>query len=164
MMIYEALADLGVPVCHPPYKGAEETYITYQLLPRKYQRQAVFILNPLRVCRVGQHTGQKCQCALDPADPVERLKKIPVILVLHVGNDVHVAGEPVDPALKFIVDGVELGRLHQVSPNFPLIQATASAAVSTVSVSSSSSSVESSARNSPVVVGVLNWMFSPLVW
>ena len=24
MMIYEALADLGVPVCHPPYKGAEE--------------------------------------------------------------------------------------------------------------------------------------------
>ena len=32
MMIYEALEDLGVPVCHPPYKGGEETYITYQLL------------------------------------------------------------------------------------------------------------------------------------
>lgn len=32
MMIYEALAGIGVPVCHPPYKGAEETYITYQLL------------------------------------------------------------------------------------------------------------------------------------
>ena len=37
MMIYEALADLGVPVCHPPYKGAEETYITYQLLGQSGQ-------------------------------------------------------------------------------------------------------------------------------
>lgn len=32
MKIYEALANLGVPVCHPPYKGDEGTYITYQLL------------------------------------------------------------------------------------------------------------------------------------
>lgn len=30
--IYEALENLGVPVCHPPYRGNEETYITYQLL------------------------------------------------------------------------------------------------------------------------------------
>ena len=30
MMIYEALSSLGVPVCHPPYKGAEGTYITDQ--------------------------------------------------------------------------------------------------------------------------------------
>ena len=37
MMIYEALADLGVPVCHPPYKGAEETYIAYQLLGQSGQ-------------------------------------------------------------------------------------------------------------------------------
>ena len=37
MMIYEALADIGVPVCHPPYKGAEETYITYQLLGQSGQ-------------------------------------------------------------------------------------------------------------------------------
>ena len=37
MMIYEALADLGVPVCHPPYKGAETTYITYQLLGQSGQ-------------------------------------------------------------------------------------------------------------------------------
>lgn len=37
MMIYEALADLGVPVCHPPYKGAEETYITYQMLGQSGQ-------------------------------------------------------------------------------------------------------------------------------
>lgn len=37
MMIYEALADLGVPVCHPPYKGGEETYITYQLLGQSGQ-------------------------------------------------------------------------------------------------------------------------------
>ena len=40
MMIYEALADLGVPVCHPPYKGAEETYITYQLLGQSGQLYA----------------------------------------------------------------------------------------------------------------------------
>ena len=32
MKIYEALENLGVPVCHPPYRGSEETYITYQLL------------------------------------------------------------------------------------------------------------------------------------
>ena len=37
MMIYEALSSLGVPVCHPPYKGAEETYITYQLLGQSGQ-------------------------------------------------------------------------------------------------------------------------------
>lgn len=37
MMIYEALVDIGVPVCHPPYKGAEETYITYQLLGQSGQ-------------------------------------------------------------------------------------------------------------------------------
>ena len=30
--IFEALENLGVPVCHPPYKGSNETYITYQLL------------------------------------------------------------------------------------------------------------------------------------
>ena len=32
MMIYEALSSLGVPVCHPPYKGGEETYATYELV------------------------------------------------------------------------------------------------------------------------------------
>lgn len=32
MKIYEALENLEVPVCHPPYRGNEETYITYQLL------------------------------------------------------------------------------------------------------------------------------------
>lgn len=32
MKIYEALAGLNVPVCHPPYKGDSETYVTYQLL------------------------------------------------------------------------------------------------------------------------------------
>ena len=37
MMIYEALSSLGVPVCHPPYKGAEKTYITYQLLGQSGQ-------------------------------------------------------------------------------------------------------------------------------
>ena len=37
MMIYEALSSLGVPVCHPPYKGGEETYITYQLLGQSGQ-------------------------------------------------------------------------------------------------------------------------------
>ena len=37
MMIYEALSSLSVPVCHPPYKGAEETYITYQLLGQSGQ-------------------------------------------------------------------------------------------------------------------------------
>lgn len=40
MTIYEALADIGVPVCHPPYKGAEETYITYQLLGQSGQLYA----------------------------------------------------------------------------------------------------------------------------
>ena len=40
MMIYEALSSLGVPVCHPPYKGAEETYITYQLLGQSGQLYA----------------------------------------------------------------------------------------------------------------------------
>lgn len=40
MMIYEALAGIGVPVCHPPYKGAEETYITYQLLGQSGQLYA----------------------------------------------------------------------------------------------------------------------------
>lgn len=37
MMIYEALSSLGVPVCHPPYKGGEETYVTYQLLGQSGQ-------------------------------------------------------------------------------------------------------------------------------
>ena len=37
MMIYEALSSLSVPVCHPPYKGAEDTYITYQLLGQSGQ-------------------------------------------------------------------------------------------------------------------------------
>lgn len=32
MKIYEALAGINVPVCHPPYRGASTTYITYQLL------------------------------------------------------------------------------------------------------------------------------------
>lgn len=40
MMIFEALADVGVPVCHPPYKGAEPTYITYQLLGQSGQLYA----------------------------------------------------------------------------------------------------------------------------
>lgn len=37
MTIYEALKNLPVPVCHPPYKGAETTYITYQLLGQSGQ-------------------------------------------------------------------------------------------------------------------------------
>lgn len=40
MTIYEALKDLSVPVCHPPYKGAETTYITYQLLGQSGQLYA----------------------------------------------------------------------------------------------------------------------------
>ena len=40
MMIYEALSSLGVPVCHQPYKGGEETYITYQLLGQSGQLYA----------------------------------------------------------------------------------------------------------------------------
>ena len=40
MMIYEALADLGVPVCHPPYQGGAETSITYQLLGQSGQLYA----------------------------------------------------------------------------------------------------------------------------
>lgn len=40
MTIYEALKDLPVPVCHPPYKGAETTYITYQLLGQSGQLYA----------------------------------------------------------------------------------------------------------------------------
>lgn len=32
MTISDALRDIGVPVCHPPYRGPEETYITYQIL------------------------------------------------------------------------------------------------------------------------------------
>lgn len=37
MKIYEALADLNVPVCHVPYKGDAGTYITYQLLGQNGQ-------------------------------------------------------------------------------------------------------------------------------
>ena len=37
MMIYEALTSLGVPVCPPPYKAAEKTYITYQMLGQSGQ-------------------------------------------------------------------------------------------------------------------------------
>ena len=37
MLIYEALSSLGVPVCHPPYKGGDGTYITYQLLGQSGQ-------------------------------------------------------------------------------------------------------------------------------
>lgn len=40
MTIYEALDGIGAPVCHPPYKGAEETYITYQLLGQSGQLYA----------------------------------------------------------------------------------------------------------------------------
>lgn len=40
MTIYEALDGIGVPVCHPPYKGAAETYITYQLLGQSGQLYA----------------------------------------------------------------------------------------------------------------------------
>ncbi|MBQ9169137.1 MAG: hypothetical protein IJX67_12150 [Oscillospiraceae bacterium] len=32
MKIYNALSSLGIPVCHPPYKGNADTYITYQFL------------------------------------------------------------------------------------------------------------------------------------
>lgn len=32
MTIHEALSHLGLPVCHPPYKGGEEKYICYQNL------------------------------------------------------------------------------------------------------------------------------------
>lgn len=32
MTIPEVLKDLGCPVCHPPYRGAETKYVTYQLL------------------------------------------------------------------------------------------------------------------------------------
>lgn len=40
MTIYEALKDMPVPVCHTPYKGAETTYITYQLLGQSGQLYA----------------------------------------------------------------------------------------------------------------------------
>ena len=32
MTVYDALQPLGLPVCHPPYKGGEEKYICYQNL------------------------------------------------------------------------------------------------------------------------------------
>ncbi len=32
MTIYEALKDIELPVCHPPYAGDCENYVTYQLL------------------------------------------------------------------------------------------------------------------------------------
>lgn len=32
MTIAEALADIGIDVCHPPYRGKHDTYITYQLI------------------------------------------------------------------------------------------------------------------------------------
>lgn len=32
MTIQEALKDLGCPVCHPPYRGAERKYVEYMLL------------------------------------------------------------------------------------------------------------------------------------
>lgn len=32
MTIYEALQPLGLPVCHPPYKGGALKYICYQML------------------------------------------------------------------------------------------------------------------------------------
>lgn len=32
MTVYQALHGLGYPVTHPPYKGNERTYITYQLI------------------------------------------------------------------------------------------------------------------------------------
>ena len=32
MTIPDALAGLGCPVCHPPYRGGESRYVTYQLL------------------------------------------------------------------------------------------------------------------------------------
>lgn len=32
MMIFESLQALGVPVCHPPYLGAERKYVTYQFI------------------------------------------------------------------------------------------------------------------------------------
>lgn len=32
MTIHEALQPLGLPVCHPPYKGNEPKYICYQIL------------------------------------------------------------------------------------------------------------------------------------
>lgn len=31
-MIFENLQALGVPVCHPPYLGAERKYVTYQFI------------------------------------------------------------------------------------------------------------------------------------
>ena len=89
--------------------------------------------------------------------------QIAVVQLLKVSEHIHVYRKLVCFAAVFKRMLFQTNVPHQVSPSFPLIQATASAAVSTVSVSSSSSSAESSARNSPVVVGVLNWMFSPLV-
>lgn len=32
MTIEEALAGLSYPVCHPPYRGGEPKYVTFQLL------------------------------------------------------------------------------------------------------------------------------------
>lgn len=35
MEINKVLAPLGIPVCHPPYSGAAETYITYQFIGQR---------------------------------------------------------------------------------------------------------------------------------
>lgn len=32
MTVAQALEGIGCPVCHPPYMGDEDTYITYQIL------------------------------------------------------------------------------------------------------------------------------------
>ena len=32
MEISKALEPMGIPVCHPPYSGSEDTFVTYQLM------------------------------------------------------------------------------------------------------------------------------------
>lgn len=32
MEISKVLEPLGIPVCHPPYSGSEDTFVTYQLM------------------------------------------------------------------------------------------------------------------------------------
>lgn len=39
MEINKALEPMGIPVCHPPYSGSEDTFVTYQFIG---QRSAIY--------------------------------------------------------------------------------------------------------------------------
>lgn len=39
MEISKALEPMGIPVCHPPYSGSDDTYVTYQFTG---QRSAIY--------------------------------------------------------------------------------------------------------------------------